>query len=478
MSSLKKQHRHRSLAEQGECNECKRRHRRRRLTLALGLAFVFFVLFLLCFNHGFLFTLLVGIAPGRFSVAPSPAERELRDVITVASIFKNEGKYMREWVEHHLALGVDSFLLFDDTASCDPFPARHVLQRYIDSGQVELVPVSHWDGSMFFLSSDWSVLQSAGYKQMPWQLFFHSKQQRALVEAWHRLLARASSRHHHWLALLDVDEFYNPHGNDLRALLRRQRLRGARTVHMGKLDFGPSATVRRPEDGLVRPHYIYRDAVPERVGSITLVRSIAGMAPYCVHTFQVNSLVGDMLFGGADCNRWPGNHMGGRLHRHIYYAPPDELAVHHYKTKSLEECCEHQNVVSVNSMRIKDRRCQADAMSEVCDDSLLRYVAGMEDRRPCTTDPSPFVRRAGEAGLATEAQGMAAASASAAAAASAIAHVSMPAAPSELFCQTLQSEIEAERAIAARLSKVIEARHHHGRPKHEQTTAEGDSTHT
>jgi hypothetical protein len=415
-------------------------------TLALAIVFVF--LFVLAFNQGFLLTLATGVPLGHFSASrpPAPLQSKLPDVITVASIFKNEGRYMREWIEHHLALGVDSFLLFDDTAPNDPYPSRHILAPYIRSGQVELLSMREWDDRMYFLSSGWGVAQSDFYKRMPMHLLFHSKQQRAIIAAWHRILARTSPHQHHWLALLDLDEFYNPHGQDLKAQLRCARLRGARTVRMGKLDFVTSAIVRRPEDGTLRPHYIYRDAVPERIASITLVGSITGMAPYCIHTFEVNSILGELMFsGGIDCNLWPGNHVSGELKRHIYYAPPEQLAVHHYKTKSLEECCEHQRVVAANSLRIKDRKCRADTMSEVCDDSLLQYVAGVENSHPCATEPSP-VEGAKVVGDALPARDAAAAAAT----------TTQPSAatPFYRYCDRLLAELEVERAVAARIQET------------------------
>jgi hypothetical protein len=429
-----------------------------RLTIYLLTALVLlFVLCILFFNHGFLLTLIIGVPLGSFTTAstPNPAavQSNTSDVITIVTIFKNEGLSMREWIEHHLALGVDSFLLFDDTAPDDPYPSHKILEPYIRRGQVELVPMLGWDNRLFFLSSAWSVPLSDFWLQPPLNLFFHSKQQRVITAAWRRLLTRASPHQYHWLALLDLDEFYNPHGQDIKCRLRDARLRGARTVRMGKLDFGPSGVVQRPEDGMHRPHYIYRDAVPERLASITLVNSITGMAPYCVHTFEVSSIVGEVLFsGGIDCNCWPGNQVSRELRRHIYYAAPDELAVHHYKTKSLEECCEHQRVIPVNSPHMKNRNCRPDAMSAVCDDSLLQYVPGHEYRRPCATEPSSF-----------------AAASRMSASRRAVSAVEVPPTappaprtPFYLFCDRLMEEIEVERAVAVRLRETKARLEHRG----------------
>lgn len=56
--------------------------------------------------------------------------------LTVVAIFKNESHILREWLEHYLQEGVDSFLLIDNGSTDNPL---EILAPYIESRIVELV---------------------------------------------------------------------------------------------------------------------------------------------------------------------------------------------------------------------------------------------------------------------------------------------------------------------------------------------------
>ena len=58
--------------------------------------------------------------------------------LSVCSLFKNESRYLREWLEYHRLIGVDHFYLYDN-ASTDR--SVQILQPYIRAGLVTLV---HW----------------------------------------------------------------------------------------------------------------------------------------------------------------------------------------------------------------------------------------------------------------------------------------------------------------------------------------------
>ncbi len=55
--------------------------------------------------------------------------------ISICAIFKNEGKYLKEWIEYHLLVGVDHFYLYNNN-STDNY--LELLQPYIDQGVVTL----------------------------------------------------------------------------------------------------------------------------------------------------------------------------------------------------------------------------------------------------------------------------------------------------------------------------------------------------
>ena len=53
--------------------------------------------------------------------------------LAVVSIMKNEGPYIKEWLNYHLLAGVDHFFIYDNES---PDNQREVLQPYIDAGIV------------------------------------------------------------------------------------------------------------------------------------------------------------------------------------------------------------------------------------------------------------------------------------------------------------------------------------------------------
>lgn len=55
--------------------------------------------------------------------------------LAIASVFQNEARFMKEWIEFHILLGVDHFYLYND-ASSDNY--LDILKPYIDKGIVEL----------------------------------------------------------------------------------------------------------------------------------------------------------------------------------------------------------------------------------------------------------------------------------------------------------------------------------------------------
>lgn len=63
-----------------------------------------------------------------------------RHYLSVCAIAKNEGPYFKEWVEWHLAHGVDHFYIYDNESTDD---TRNTLTPYINRG---IVDYKYWPG--------------------------------------------------------------------------------------------------------------------------------------------------------------------------------------------------------------------------------------------------------------------------------------------------------------------------------------------
>lgn len=99
--------------------------------------------------------------------------------LSVAAIFKNEGPYLKEWIEYHRMVGVEHFWLYNDQSEDE---GLSILQPYIQEGVVEVI--------------DWPVSDLAA---------FIARQNEAYSDALKKAKGKTA-----WLALIDLDEFMLP----------------------------------------------------------------------------------------------------------------------------------------------------------------------------------------------------------------------------------------------------------------------------
>ena len=97
----------------------------------------------------------------------------------VACMFRDESKWLREWIEYHRLIGVEKFYLFDHLSSDNP---EQVISDYISQGIVTLERITEDVGGQFMELAITTYNRAVG-------------------------MAKNECR---WLALLDSDEFINP----------------------------------------------------------------------------------------------------------------------------------------------------------------------------------------------------------------------------------------------------------------------------
>src|SRR4051794_29549571 len=206
--------------------------------------------------------------------------------LAVCAIFRDEARYLAEWVSFHRIQGVEHFYLYDNRSSDD---WRMELEPEIAAGIVE---VQDWP----FVPGQWSAYEDCLRR--------------------HRDDAR-------WIAFIDSDEFlFSPTGKRLPEVLR------GFDTHPGVVAnwrvYGTSAWEQPPE-GLVIENYLMR--APDeydgnrQVKSIVNPRSATGWAS--AHHFR---LLGDAV--GED---------GLPMKFAIREPTADLLRINHYFTKSRAE---------------------------------------------------------------------------------------------------------------------------------------------
>lgn len=138
--------------------------------------------------------------------------------LSIAAIFENENSWLDEWINYHVAVGVEHFRLYNhdrDTAVSD-----RILRPYVDQGIVENIHVY-----------DHLTLREQSKPLM---------QPSAMKNAVERSCGKTR-----WLALIDLDEFILPRNcDDLRTLLAEYEDCSGLAVHWQQ--FGTSGHVKRP----------------------------------------------------------------------------------------------------------------------------------------------------------------------------------------------------------------------------------------
>jgi hypothetical protein len=147
--------------------------------------------------------------------------------LSLCSLYKDHGEYLREWIEFHRLVGVERFFLYDNESRDDH---EQVLAPYVERGIVE---VHEWPSP------------ASVERGVPW----------AIIDAFTDCVRRhrEDSR---WIGFIDVDEFlFSPTGRSLPEVLRGfEQFSG---VEVSRLDFGPSGHRTKP-DGLVIESYLHR----------------------------------------------------------------------------------------------------------------------------------------------------------------------------------------------------------------------------
>ncbi len=98
---------------------------------------------------------------------------EPANYLSVCAIAKNEGPYFKEWLDWHIAQGVEKFYIYDNGSTDD---TKSVLEPYINRGVVDY---KYWPGTRMQLAAYDDCLEN------------------------HRFETR-------WLAFIDLDEFIVP----------------------------------------------------------------------------------------------------------------------------------------------------------------------------------------------------------------------------------------------------------------------------
>jgi hypothetical protein len=160
--------------------------------------------------------------------------RHFRHELAVCGIFKNEARFIEEWLTLHHAVGVEHFYLYNNQ-STDKF--REVLGPWLQRGLVTLF--------------DWPDSGGLGIDGQ--------------VGAYNDCIKRFRMRAR-WIAFIDLDEFlFSPETRNLRGVLRRYDGAAAIFVHWSL--FGSNGHRTRPEGSVIENYTRCMDLQQARADS-------------------------------------------------------------------------------------------------------------------------------------------------------------------------------------------------------------------
>lgn len=208
--------------------------------------------------------------------------------LSIAAIMKDEGPYLKEWLDFHILAGVDKFYLYDNGSTDN---TTEILKPYIERGIVEY---KYWPGI--------------------------KQQNPAYLDALNTHMYDTR-----WLALIDLDEFIVPVCNRTIPDFLRTLPHNFGALIMSWVMYGSAGHTKKP-DGLVIENYKYHanKLRPSGVKSIVNPRLVVRWS-----NPHANEVAGFLV----DEN---GKHLG-RIDQTNNPPSHNKIRCNHYVTKSYEE---------------------------------------------------------------------------------------------------------------------------------------------
>lgn len=138
--------------------------------------------------------------------------------VSIAAIFNDEGRFLKEWIEFHKTVGVEHFYLYNNRSK-DNF--ADVLRPYVEAGEVDLIDWPYRFNSF----EEWNDVQCGAYEDA----------------------IKRAKKESRWLALIDIDEFvFATDSTPLPVFLEAYKEYGALVVNWQC--YGTSNVVHIPND--------------------------------------------------------------------------------------------------------------------------------------------------------------------------------------------------------------------------------------
>lgn len=249
--------------------------------------------------------------------------------LSVVAIMKNEGAYLKEWLDFHILVGVEKFYLYDNGSTDD---TKKVLEPYIRRGIVN-------------------------YQYFPGK----NQQNPAYIDA-----INSFSGETRWMAMIDLDEFIVPVEKDTITDFLHTLPTNFGALILTWVMYGSAGHEKKPE-GLVIENYKYHGDRTRQSGCKSIVN------PRLV-VRQRNPHINDVAGFIVDEN-------GKKLGKidQAYNPPPcKKIRCNHYITKSYEEfkqrCNKGSAAGNAAGKKWSEEKFKRYDTNDVYDDIMDKYI--------------------------------------------------------------------------------------------------------
>ena len=262
--------------------------------------------------------------------------------VSICAIFKDESKYLKEWLEYHIIVGVDHFYLYNN---CSSDEYDDVLQPYINQGIVTLI--------------DWPYEQSQ-------------------IQAYENCI-KCFSDESHWIGFIDIDEFVVPiKTNNIYDFLQKYEKKYPAVLIYWRV-FGTSGHITSEQNELLTEKYFLAWEKLNNIGKCFYNTNFE----YAFNN-EKNACLHHVFWGKVNNVAVPPINCFGKItYYRLHLANKKEvpIQINHYVTKSLEDYykkCEKSDVFFKENPRYHNRAFEIDLYSTKPDYKIFRYMAKLK----------------------------------------------------------------------------------------------------
>lgn len=250
--------------------------------------------------------------------------------LSIVAIVKNEGQYIKEWIDYHHLIGIDHIFLFDNGSDDN---TKDVAKKYVDKGFITLIDYP-------------------GLKKQ--------------ISAYNYAIRRFKKLSK-YIAFIDADEFIYVHNNDIKGTIKSilKKDPKAAGVAVNWRMFGAAGHETKPE-GFVIENYLYRAEYGKKgnncVKSIVNPRKVLFFHnPHYPIYFPIWHSIDE---NGRIVKKWSND-----------VEETKYIQLNHYFTKSKEEWIKRRSTARAdNGKKRALEEFNEHNNNDIFDDSMLKYA--------------------------------------------------------------------------------------------------------